>query len=254
MAFSAFPPRVGRGVWGGGQGPQVPGPPSTSQLLLLAAVHGDPAGFGRAWRFFEMVRPEIITVEISPFSVRYRQRAGRGWQRRLAAALEGLPPESLGHLAVARLAAQTALPFEYRAARDWGRAHQAPVKLLDSGSVARRHLPRYATELLTPDNLRCLDNPGDSCTLDEFIAREFRRARLARDGRLKRPPRPADEETRRRRRLWARRLRRLAAGGRRIVHLGGWEHLVPWADDGGLAELLQDLRPRVVLLDEADQL
>jgi hypothetical protein len=160
----------------------------------------------------------------------------------------------MGRLAVARLAAQTALPFEYRAARDWGRVHKVTVKMVDQGSVARRHLPRYATELLTPDNLRSLNNLEDSGTLEEFVAREFRRARLARDGRLKRPPRPADEETRRRRRLWARRLRRLAAGGRRIVHLGGWEHLVPWADGGGLAELLQDLRPQVVLLDEADQL
>jgi hypothetical protein len=97
------------------------------------------------------VRPEIITVEISPFSVRYRGRAARGWQRRLAAALEGLPPESLGHPAIARLAAQTALPFEYRAARDWGRAHGVAVKLVDAGRVARRHLPRYATELLTPE-------------------------------------------------------------------------------------------------------
>jgi hypothetical protein len=46
----------------------------------------------------------------------------------------------------------------------------------------------------------------------------------------------------------------LAAGKKRIVHLGGWEHLVPWADGGGLAELLKDLRFLVILLDEADHL
>lgn len=227
--------------------------PSTN-LIFLAGVHGDPAGFGRAWRFFEMVRPEIITVEISPFSVRYRGRAARDWRRRLAAALEGLPPKAAGNLAVARVAAQTALPFEYRAARDWGRAHGAAVKLVDAGSVARRHLPRFATGLLTPDNLFSLNQYGESGSLEDFVAREFRRARLARDGRLKRLSRPADEETRRRRRLWARRLARLAADKKRIVHLGGWEHLVPWADGGGLAELLADLSPRVILLDEADHL
>jgi hypothetical protein len=168
--------------------------------------------------------------------------------------LKTLPPKAAANLAVARLAAQTALPFEYRAARDWGQAHGATVKLVDAGSLARRHLPRYATELLTADNLRCLDDLDDSCTLEEFVAREFRRASLAREGRLKRPLRPADAEISHRRRLWARRLARLAAGNKRIVHLGGWEHLVPWADGGGLTELLQDLHPLVILLDEADHL
>jgi hypothetical protein len=229
-------------------------PSLPSSLIFLAAVHGDPAGFGRVWRFFEHVRPDIITVEISPFSVRYRQQAARLWERRLTEAMKTLPSEAIEHLAIARLKAQTALPFEYRAARDWGLAHGAPVKLVDAGAVARRHLPRYLEELISPENLRLVWETGDRGTLEEFVAREFRRARLAREGRLKRLPRPTDEEDRRRERLWARRLARLAAGSKRVVHLGGWEHLVPWEDGGGLAHLLQDLHPHIFLLDEAENL
>src|SRR3974390_1000012 len=67
-----------------GEGPQVPGPPSASQIILLATVHGDPAGYERAWRIFEQLRPEVITVEISRFSVRSRERAGGCWRRRVA--------------------------------------------------------------------------------------------------------------------------------------------------------------------------
>jgi len=224
------------------------------KLILLATVHGDPAGFQRAWRFFEYFRPEVITVEISRFSVRYRQRAAKDWRRRLSAALKTLPPEAARNLAISRVATQTALPFEYRAARDWGQAHKVPVKLLDAGTVARRHLPRYADELLTPDNLRFLWKNEASGTLEEYVAEEFRRARLAREGKLRRLPGSSDGEDSRRERLWAKRLAPLMTGEKRLVHLGGWEHLVPWPGGGGLSHLLGNLHPRVILLDEAEQL
>jgi hypothetical protein len=235
--------------------PYVPGPSPTSQLILLATVHGDPAGYARAWRFFEQVRPEAITVEISRLSVRDREQALEGWQRRLSEAIKSLPPEAEKSLSVARLQAQADLPFEYRAARDWGKLHQVPVKFLDAGAVARTHLPRYADELLSPDNVRFLyENEAPGGTLEEFVAGEFRRARLARQGKLRPLPRFAASGNRRRERLWARRLKDLVKSGKQVVHLGGWEHLVPWEGGGWLTELLSDLNPKVLLLDEADHL
>ena len=251
---------INKGVLGEGQGggfktrPYVPGSPPTSQLILLATVHGDPAGYDRAWRLFEQVQPELITVEISPFSVRYREQALKGWRRRLNEALRTLPPAAAKSLAVARVAAQTDFPFEYRAARDWGKLHQVPIKFLDAGRVARSHLPRYADELLSPDNLRLLSENGPSGTLEEFVTAEFSRARLAQEGKIRPLPRPADSEVHRRERLWAKRLKDLVNSGKRLVHLGGWEHLVPWEGGGGLTELLKDLKPCVILLDEADRL
>ncbi len=233
-----------------GEGPQVPGPPPTTQLILLATVHGDPAGYGRAWRFFECWRPDVITVEISRFSVRYRTRAAESWQRRLAEALSSLPLEAAKHPVIARVAAQADLPFEYRAARDWGQAHGVPVKLLDAGGVARRHLPRYGSELFSPENLRILLESEAVGSLEDFVAGEFRRARWARAG--KAPPRlfPHPSEAGLRERLWAKRLRRLVTGEQRVLHLGGWEHLLPWPDGGGLPHLLTDLQPVILLLDE----
>jgi len=225
-----------------------------TNLILLATVHGDPAGYERAWRIFQQVQPEVITVEISPFSVRYRQQARRRWRRRLSEALATLPPGAEKSLAVARVAAQAELPFEYRAARDWGKLRQVPIKFLDVGRVARSHLPRFADELLSPDNLRLLWEYGAAGTLETFVAAEFRRARLAREGKLKRAPRPADPDGQSREHLWARRLKDLVGSGKRLVHLGGWEHLVTWEDGGGLTKLLADLNPQVILLDEADKL
>lgn len=238
---------------GGTSGEPQP-PPPEARLILLATVHGDPSGYDRAWRFFEYFRPEVLTVEISPYSVRYRERAGRGWQRRLAAGLQELPPGADGRLALARVAAQAALPFEYRVARDWGRTYGVPVKLLDTGRLARRHLPRYREELFSPENLRVLWATGTEGSLQDFVAGEFRRARLALKGQGRRLPPLHPQEAICRERLWAKRLRRLMVNGPLLMHLGGWEHLAPWPERGGWPHLLADLKPVFLLLDEAEQL
>ncbi len=251
--------RGGRGTTG--ETPWLPIPPTlpsnnllSARLILIGTVHGDPRGYDRALRLLSHLQPDLVTVEISRFSLRYRARQGRGWQRLLARALEGLPEQAAGHPAIRRLRAQVALPFEVQAARDWCRDRGAPWRPLDLGSTARRHLPRYGRELLTPDNLRVLLEAGADGRLEDLVAGQYRRARLAY---LRSPWRlfpPSGAETRRRERFMARRLRALAGRGGRVAHLGGWEHLVPWKDGGGLWRHLEELGPLRLLLSEADSL
>ena len=222
-------------------------------LTLIGTVHGDPRGQARAGKLLLHLRPELVTVEISPFSLNYRLKHGGRWQRQLAAALAELPAGAERHLAIQRLAAQVALPFEVRAARDYSRKVNAPWRPLDLGFLSRRHLPRYATELLSPANLEALLATADG-ELEDFVAGEFRRARQALAGYPRRRIFPGIPETVQRERFLARRLRGLVSRHRRVVHLGGWEHLVAWEDSPGLWRDLADLKPRRVLLDEADRL
>ena len=119
--------------------------------------------------------------------------------------------------------------------------------------MSRRHLPRYAAELLSPANLLALLTTADG-SMKDFVAGQFRRAREALVRAPRRPISPGAPETVRRERCLARRLRGLALRYRRVVHLGGWEHLVAWQDSPGLWGDLADLKPRRVLLDEADRL
>jgi hypothetical protein len=222
-------------------------------LILIGTVHGDPLGYARAEKLLAHLKPDIVTVEISSFSLRYRLKYGPGWQRQLARALAQLPAAAARHLALQRLAGQVALPFEARAAWDYHRRTKMPWRPLDLGGAARRHLPRYVPELLNPANLQALLATTDG-SLDEFVAAEFHRARQA----LASPPRrlltSGSGEVLRRERFLARRLRTLTFRYRRIVHLGGWEHLVAWQDGPGLWSDLADLQPRRLLLDEADGL
>jgi hypothetical protein len=228
---------------------EVPGPGS---LILIGTVHGDPLGYGRVWRLLERLRPDLTTVEISPFSLRYRLKHGPGWQRQLQQALAELPDGASRHLAIRRLAAQVALPFEVRAARDYRRRTGVSWRPLDLGSPARRHLPRYGAELLSPANLRALLDTTDG-SLTDFVAAEFGRARLALAHPPRRPFSSNHPEIVRRERVMAWRFRCLAPRHRRVVHLGGWEHLVSWRDSACLWREVEDLHPRRVLLDEADR-
>jgi len=52
------------------------------------------------------LQPDLVTVEVSRFSLRYRQRQGARWQRLLDLALAALPPEGRRHLAIRRLMAR----------------------------------------------------------------------------------------------------------------------------------------------------
>jgi len=222
-------------------------------LILIGTVHGDPRGYARAWALLGYLRPDVVTVEISPFSLRYRLRHGPRWQRQLTRALAELPADAPQHLAIQRLTAQVDLPFEVQAARDYSRDCGVAWRPLDLGFLSRRHLPRYGAELLSPANLTALlRTPGGE--LKEYVAAEFRRARLA----VSRAPRrlftPGDSEAGRREDFLARRLRCLASRYDRVVHLGGWEHLVPWPDSPNLWRQVADLTPGRLFLDQADEL
>jgi hypothetical protein len=171
-------------------------PSGSYGLTLIGTVHGDPRGRARAGELLDRLGPELVTVEISPFSLRYRGRHEARWQRQLADALAELPEGAALHLAIRRLAAQVALPFEVRAAQDYSRRAVVPWRPLDLGFLSRRHLPRYGPELLNPANLKALLTTVDG-ELEEFVAGEFRRAReaLARAPgvpSLPAPPRPPD--------------------------------------------------------------
>ncbi len=189
-------------------------------------------------------------MEISRYSLRYRDRHGPRWQRRLKLALSSLPPAAREHLALRRLAAQVALPFETRVARDYSRAYGISWRPVDLGEPARRHLPRYGRELLSPANLAALLTTPDGA-LEDFIGGEFHRARLPLRRAPWRAPGGRDGLNLRREKLLARRLRRASSQGGRVVHLSGWEHLVSWVNGQGLWHYLAYLKPARLLLADA---
>lgn len=262
MAVTASRIEAGKGDWAL-VAPPGPAPPhiweepqevawsEASGLILVGTVHGDPKGHARVRRLLEQLRPHAVSVEISPFSVRFRARHELQWQRQLERSLAALPPEVKERLAVRRLAATVKLPYEWQAAVAFGRRHRVPVVAVDAGAPARRHLPRYARELLTPENLLALAAlPNGPVTA--WVAGEYQRARRCARRPLRWLPGEALAEMQQREEVMARRLRRLARRFRCLVHLGGWEHLAPREPEGNLFDRLVDLNPRRWLLEDVE--
>lgn len=225
--------------------------------FLIGVVHGDPWGLVRAGKLLHYLRPQVVTVEISRFSLAYRQRRLRHWQQQFAAAVAQLPPVRRQHLALQRLAAQIAWPFEVAAAENYARQAGVPWYPIDLNLVARRHLPLYSRELLTVANLRQLVTTPDG-SWEDWCQQEYRRAARAlavesQAGWRSLPDlRPA--AGRLREKLLAGRLRRLLQSGQRLVHLGGWEHLPLRHPFPTLAYYLRRYQPVRLLLPVADHL
>jgi hypothetical protein len=234
------------------------------EIILAGVVHGDPKGYDKLTRLFQRSKPRLISVEISEYSWRYRRRRQARWQRQFQLACQALPPEMRRHLALQKVAAQIAYPFEVTAAEDYAREHGAAWRAVDLNRIAREHLPRYETELLHPENLRrlVLTEDGD---WQEYIRQEYRRARrglqAGRDREFKPKGCALLPQRTLREKVLARRVARLAKAWSKIVHVGGWEHLirseentnlisVPQSSTKTMADFLAVLRPEIVLLDE----
>ena len=222
------------------------------EIILVGVVHGDPEGYAKALSLLEYWQPRVVSVEISGFSWRYRRRHADLWQRQFQAGLAALPAAQRRHLALERLAAKIALPFEVRAARAFGRRYSRPWQAVDIAALAREHLPCFSRELLQPANLRQLLATPDG-DFQAAVRQEYARAwRLLSSQAPYWPLRPQEliAQTTMREKVLAGRVRRLARRWHRVVHLGGWEHLVCTGQDQTMADFLAPLQPQRLVLSD----
>jgi hypothetical protein len=219
----------------------------------VGVVHGDPEGYDKILRVLDQVRPRIISVEISEYSWRYRRRQEARWRQQFQLGLQALPRQQRKHLALDKVAAQIACPFEVRAAEDYARRHGVAWQAVDINALSREHLPRYGKELLSPKNLTNLTLTPDA-DWGEYIRQEYRRARRALQTgpgrRIGWADTTVSPQAAMREKVLAQRVRRLAKKWSRIVHVGGWEHLIASGSDKTMADYLAAWRPERLLLDE----
>lgn len=206
-------------------------------LTLVGTIHLDPEGFPRLILLLERLRPQVISVEVSHYALKFRRQHGQRLRERLSGFRrpDGTLPEGL-----AAVEAQLEIPFEYRAAHDYARLNRARLVCIGDSRRSQALLDLLERELLATDNLVTLALRRD-VPLAELVAREWDRARRE----FARGPVAGTDLAARllaADRKMARRIRTLAASGSNLVHVGGWEHLA------GLTGLLSDLAPQVTLL------
>ncbi len=154
-----------------------------SELIFIGAVHRDPAGATRLARILDELKPAIISLEVSPASVRLRQDWGRAWQKlfkkRLGAlSLEtGLSPgELMSGAGMRGVFEYLRLPYEYRAAMRYARSNGCPLFLLDDSGLAASYLNRVESEILSQRNLNLLAQAKRGNGLAREVDDEYSRA------------------------------------------------------------------------------
>jgi hypothetical protein len=141
------------------------------------------------------------------------------------------------------------IPFEWRAAEAYAQKHQIGFKAIDLSKYSKEKLSHVA-ELIHFDNLRALLRTPRSL-IDRKVGREYLRARTLWDHSPKRGSNFSEEIEEREARM-AEEIRRLMEEGkkRKILHVGGWEHLVETRPEKSLFSRLEEFKPCRLLLAE----
>lgn len=224
-------------------------------LVLVGVVHRDPDGYERLSGLLESLKPEVVTVELSPLGLIWREGKGQELLGLLDSMVRGpsFGSRPRGHLEFLREGLR--VPFEFTASLAYSKRNGVPLHLLDLNWVSWQNLPLYESEVLTEENLMLLGElPSDPVRV--VVARAYLRAArcLARGlGGLEREATMWQDVTgRQRERLLACRLGRLVKRHGQVAHIGGWVHLMHDQEGLSLASLLRDLNPRRVLLEGGD--
>jgi hypothetical protein len=142
------------------------------------------------------------------------------------------------------------VPFEYKGALFYSQNRGIPLYSLDVSSLSRRLLSDI-NELLLPENLQKVI-AFETAPLRATVTKEYEHAEaLLFNGKYSSRFLLISKNRvwEKRERILAGRIRKIVARypGRTVVHICGWQHLV--ARQGALFNLLEDLKPKRVLLE-----
>ena len=189
-------------------------PLPAGELFVIGTIHRVPELKAYLERLLFQISPRLISVEISPYSLKLRKKRKDLWRRRLEELSKSLTLEKSPVLE--GLERIIEFPYEVSAAFKVAQRLKIKVLPLDISSIARKHLAQFES-LLTPEGIKeILRAPPPS------LEKEFAFARLTLKNNLSPPVSPEDlfrEE------VMAQRLKRLVKRYKPLVHVGGWGHL-----------------------------
>ncbi len=223
------------------------------KIVLLGTLHLNRELATGLLDHLENISPDVITVEISRFSLRFRNRALPVWLTVLCRNLRTLPARRRGHAGIRLLLRQLRMPYEWTAAKNYALRKGIRCIAVDTGKFARLELPAWHCELLNCKNLRIISSEPDFELEPYFSARQrFARRFLEEGQRCCEAAHPLSylmqRQWQERERIVARRLEKVSAVSRLTVHVCGWTHLVmasPWQS---LADMLSHLEIQRILV------
>jgi len=226
--------------------------------LLVGTVHRDPRGGDKLVRLLQQEQPAAISVEISPYARIFRAQRSAAFRATLRENLKRIHEEEkfswreiFSHSAIRGIFFLLKEPYEWRTAEAYARQTGIVLADIDLSRYSEERLS-HLPELVSGENLRALLRLS-SPDLTEEIKAHYNRARFL----FSHPPSlwPQGPEEREREAFLAEGIRRLVreASGQKVLHIGGWEHLLEIPGRTSLYELLRDLRPTRILLSDVNK-
>ncbi len=225
----------------------------SSSLYLIGTVHRDPYGYKKLYHLLMEKKPNVITVEISPYSLSFRAKHAQKIRQILRANLhqmqieDGFPlKEIISHGAIMGILVMLKEPFEWRAAGSYAQKNEVTLLDIDLSIYAQEKLV-HLEELVSLKNLKNLLKLPPSSFFNEIHA-QYSRANYF----FRNPPKiwPVNNEILEREKYMAEKIRQIYKSMAEgiLCHIGGWEHLLERPDGKSLYHLLQDLNPQRIVL------
>lgn len=231
-----------------------------SSLTLIGTVHHDPRSAAPLAALLAQLRPDLLTVEISPDVVAYRQTHGVLLLRKLGMIVDRLrrpsasPVFIVDHPGIAAIRNLLGLPYEFSVACAYAEEKGVVVQAIDESESSLAKLRPVEERLISLQHLKRIAASPPEVPPDNAHRYELARQLLeSSDARLRSAFLQGcrgEEGIGPRDRHLAAKIRALAQDQPgHLVHIGGWVHLLD--DPGGetLYSLLSDLHPQRILLD-----
>jgi hypothetical protein len=252
-------------------------------IYLIGTVHRDLKGFNKLKKLLDRIRPDIVTLEMSPVSLAWRRDHGAAMKTKLLGILVKIasdrkqPPEFLRkHPSIAAIFHLIDVPYEYLAS--WKYAHKsgAPLIMLDDPDAAAGRISVLQSELIAESNIELLLAEEPVPSWQDRVEAKYLSALHFLNGHprtFSAPLQNSGHQSRQnhqregitellnqiladldhaREKYMGDKIARLATANPEatLVHVGGWEHLITINGYPFLANLLGDLKPEKYLLDD----
>jgi hypothetical protein len=231
-----------------------------SYLFLIGTVHHDPRGYKKLYVLLTALKPDLITLELSPYGRGFRTKHRNKLSRKLLSlynkvraivsphdvlSASGLPSP------VQALRCTINYPFEFLAARDYAHTCRVPFYCIDLSHVSRQKMRMLKREALSIKNISALltipdKNLQDSVDLCYKKAQNIWQA----DNVGKKAAVTQHAFDMEREKHMSRRIMNLSRRhpDKKLVHIGGWEHFTGDAGCTTMYGLLRGLAPERILL------
>ncbi|MHB8109403.1 MAG: hypothetical protein ACYDHW_05130, partial [Syntrophorhabdaceae bacterium] len=195
---------------------------SSGDFYMVGIIHRDPCNTDILSAWVERLKPDVITVEISPYGLAFRQRLGLAYHEKLDAISDRLHAEISKFTSrdIEDLYSFMRIPAEYAVSQDYCSRNDALLFPVDMDYFSMMRLSRI-DELIDPGNIRHNfenDERRDASSERVYAGLFFKSGITAFT---------YDTEMEIRDRFMSRKIAvlRKHLRDRRFVHIAGWQHL-----------------------------